>query len=410
MSQKRRMNNTQRRIRRKKRLLIFEIILVVLLGVVAFGSSYIRHKFNLINHKDLDKSKVITASEVNKDLKNADSLKGKEVIALVGVDTRGAQDGANSDSMIICSIDHDAKKVRMASLYRDTYLNIGKDKYTKSNAAYNTGGPEQMLSMMNLNLDLNINNYISVNFQAVADAIDILGGVDIELNRAEMKNINEINKETSSVTGYPYVELKVPSKEELPDGQYRVTHLDAAQGMTYARIRYTAGNDFRRAARQRILIQKLMEKIKHAGIGELDKVLNKTLTNVTTSLSNTKLISMAYAIIHYEIEDSVGFPFDHIEDTDKKLTGLNCVVPVTLASNVQKLHAFLFDEENYQVSGTVKKYSDHISTKTGLTEADIPSESDDGALPWLKTQSDTSGTSSTSQSGSTGTASSKKTS
>jgi LCP family protein required for cell wall assembly len=380
----RRPNHKKSGLRRKKRILIVEIVLLLLVSVVAFGSSWIKGKFDLIKHKDTDNSKIITAAEANSGLGAEDekALEGKEMIALVGIDKRGENSGANSDSQMIALVDHDKKTIKLVSLYRDTYLNIGNNKYTKSNAAYNLGGPEQMLSMMNLNLDLNLTKYISVDFQAVADAIDALGGIDVELCPAEMKNINKINVESAHVTGYPYVKLKVPSKQEQGETEYKLTHLDPAQGLTYARIRYTAGNDFRRTARQRILIQKIMEKTKEGGIGTLNKVLDRTLGNVTTNIDNGKLISLGKALASYEIEDSVGFPFNHIEDDKEKHTGINCVIPVTLENNVQLLHKFLLNEDNYQVSKTVKEYSNYIINKTGLSNKDIPKRSEDGALPW----------------------------
>lgn len=382
MAKRQNLTTQEKRIRKKRRILIIEIIILLAVAAAALGSGWLNKKLNLINFHKTDDDKLVTASEANALPAEVANLDGKDMIALVGIDTREDMGAQNSDTMIITLIDHDEKKIKMVSLYRDTYLNIGDDKYTKCNAAYNVGGPEQMLSMMNLNMDLNLTEFVTVEFQAVADTIDLLGGVDIELSRAEMENINFINIHTSEVTGYPYVEIPVPSEEEMGDDEYRVTHLDATQGLTYARIRYTAGNDFRRAARQRILIQKLMEKAKSADVATLNKIMDRVLPYVATNIDKKKLLSMVQPIISYEIEDSVGFPFDHYDD-DGKRSGLMSVVPVTLENNVAQLHAFLFDEQNYTPSDTVRAYSDYIINKTGLDESFTPEKSEDGELPWM---------------------------
>jgi LCP family protein required for cell wall assembly len=388
-----------KKLRKKKRIFIIEIVILVVLCVVAFGSHWLNSKLNLVNFNQTDEDKLVTADEANGE--ETVDLTGKDLIALVGLDRRDGEEHNNSDTMIVCLIDHDNKSIKLASLYRDTYLNIGNDKYTKANAAYANGGPEQMLTMMNLNFDLNLEQYVTVQFQAVADTVEILGGVDIELSREEMEVLNGLNNETSRVTGYDYNLLTVPSKEELPDGQYQMTHLDGPQALSYARIRYTAGNDFRRTARQRVLIQKILEKMKSASASQLDEVLNKVLPQVETNISKTKILSMVQPLLSYTIEDSTGFPFDHYEDDNSK-TGLTCVVPVTLESNAVKLHQFLFPDQEYTPSSTVKEYSQTIIDKTGLDESDQTTTSDGGELPWNTDSSSSSETDSSSDSSGSG--------
>ncbi|MGI6117762.1 MAG: LCP family protein [Bilifractor sp.] len=370
----------KRRIKKKKRLLIIEIVILAVLCVAAFASHWVNRKLGLVNFESTNEDKLITADEANEN-ESAVDLSGKKIIALVGLDRRDGEEHNNSDTMIICLLDHDKKTIKLASLYRDTYLNIGNDKYTKANAAYATGGPEQMLTMMNLNFDLNLEEYVTVNFQAVADAVELLGGVDIELSRDEIKALNGLNNETSKVTGYDYNLLTVPSEEELPDGEYQLTHLDGSQALSYARIRYTAGNDFRRTARQRVLIEKILEKMKNSSASTVDAVLEKVLPQVETNISKKEILSMVEPVLSYKISDTTGFPFDHYED-DGSVTDLTCVIPVTLETNAEKLHEFLFPDESYTPSETVRKYSEHISDETGLTEEDIPESSADGELPW----------------------------
>ena len=157
------------RVGKKKILFVVEIIVLLLLSFVLFVFIWAAQKFTLVNHQELDKDRLFMADGVNSGAAAGDkadgqpqdttsALTGIDVIALVGLDTRDELDGRNSDTMIIACINHNEKSIKLVSLYRDTYLNVGDDYYgnsnyyTKANAAYNLGGPEQFLSMVNLNL------------------------------------------------------------------------------------------------------------------------------------------------------------------------------------------------------------------------------------------------------------------
>ncbi len=404
--------------RRKKKIFIIEMIVLAVLAVVLVGAAWMARKMSLINHRELDQEKVITAAEANQQYREepaeisesatedeeiepllAESaeqeavvadLTGKDIFALVGLDSRYDVEQENSDTMIICYIDHDAKTIDLVSVYRDTYLNIGRgskggsNSYEKANAAYNVGGPEQMLTMLNLNMDLNIEEYISVEFKALAETIELLGGIDLELSRVEVELINnKYLNNTANACGMESSKLDLPPEEEFSETDYRNYHLDGVQAVCYARIRHTAGNDFRRTARQRLVLSLVFDKAKQADISTLNKILEKVLPLVETNLSNRKILSLVRPLLTYEIEDSVGFPFDHIEDPDQKRTGYDCVIPVTLENNVRQLHEYLFGDDGYTPSRTVKNYSYTISMQTGLGSGSIPSTSEDGSIPWL---------------------------
>ncbi|MBR0396782.1 MAG: LCP family protein [Eubacterium sp.] len=373
--------NRKKRIRKKRIMLIVEVVILLLLAVFALGSGWLRNKMNLIHFSSTDDDRLITATEANGGaVVDEAALEGKDMIALVGIDSREDAGGNNSDTMIIAAIDHDKKTIRLVSLYRDTYLNIGEDTYTKCNAAYASGGATQMLSMMNTNMDLDLTEYMSVHFDAVVDVIDVLGGLNIPLSKEEMDLVNGYNAETSRVTGHEFREITIPT--DMPDDEYWTRHLDGSQALSYARIRYTAGNDFRRTARQRLLLSLMLQKAKEADLATQNEILNKVLPKVETNIEPSKLLSMVKPLITYTIEDSVGFPFDHFEDRGE-LTGLDCVLPATLESNVRQLHQFLFENENYQPSQVLMSYSNAIIEETGITEEDAPEKSEDGQIPWL---------------------------
>ena len=140
---------------------------------------------------------LILIGGVNTGVSDNNVMKGYTTIGLIGLDGRDGElkSGARSDTMIIASINNDTKKVKLVSVYRDTYLRIGEDsegngQYDKANAAYKKGGPEQFLSMLNTNLDLNVTDFVSVDFQAVAEAVELLGGIDVELKEEEVVHLN----------------------------------------------------------------------------------------------------------------------------------------------------------------------------------------------------------------------------
>jgi LCP family protein required for cell wall assembly len=399
---RRRRERELKRRRRRRRILIIEIIVLILLAIVMIVAIRGTQLLGLINRYQTDDDKLVTASEANQQYQeqnggNSSDTQGTqstgntttqqtgyEVIALVGLDTRSASDDPddisyNSDTMIICVIDHNNKAIRLCSVYRDSYLNIGKDYYgnpdyyTKANSAYNFGGPEQFMSMLNLNLDLNITEFITVDFSALTKCIDLLGGIDINMTREEAVHVNNYNVETAANAGVEYEELEIPDDPNF-DGEVRIPfHCNGSQAVSYARIRYTAGSDYRRASRQREVLSLIKEKAATADIFTLNSVLDAVLPYVTTNMDASSIISLALNIVSYDMSDGnmSAFPSVHAEDPGGERTGLDCVISVTLEYNVEKLHEFLFPGEAYSPSYTVQQYSDQIVSDSGYSSDDI---------------------------------------
>ncbi len=381
--------------KKKKIILVVEIVVLLLLSLVLVVAIKGTQLLGLINYYETDDTKIQTASQVNEQYTTEESsgedeeeteevstLSGYEVIALVGLDTRdsGSVDySQNSDTMIICVVNHNDKSIRLCSIYRDTYLNTITDYYgnpnyyTKANSAYNWGGPEQFLSMINLNLDLNITKFVTVDFTALATCIDLLGGLDIDMTREEVVHVNNYNIEAAAEVGVVYEALEIPDNTQF-DGAVTMTfHCNGSQAVSYARIRYTAGNDFRRASRQREVLSLIKEKASSADLSTLNSVLEAVLPSVTTNMDSASIISLALNILTYDMGDDNmdGFPFVHGEDSGGVLTGYDCVVPVTLEYNVTLLHNFLFPDEEYTPSYTVQEYSEYIASITGWDDSYI---------------------------------------
>lgn len=349
-------NNKNSRKRRKKKkskkllLFVFEVLLLAILLLAAYFVSMM----NRIKYKDLDASEAGINSDLDEN--TILSLEGYTNIALFGLDNRSSNnyDTGNSDVIMIASINNKTKDIKLVSLYRDTYLSIGNGSYHKSNAAYAHGGAKQAVQMLNSNLDLDIKEYVCVDWAAMVKVIDDLGGLDLEITEGEMNQINKYKHDIDKVTG-----KSTPSVT-----QYGLVHLDGTQATTYARIRKLAGDDFKRASRQRIVLQAIMEKAKKADFATLTNICNSVIDDISTSLSITQILALAKNVGSYSIKSTTGFPF---ELTTEKLSGSgDTVIPADLATNVKELHKYMFDDDAYVLSSTVQTISDAIVYKTGI--------------------------------------------
>lgn len=327
MAKKKNLTDRQKRVRRRRRRstlsrVMFALEIIVL--VVLMGGLFVYAKLGKLNHETINEEEL----DVNESVTENQVMKGYTTIALVGIDSRDdkLKSDWNSDTMIIASINNDTKKVKLVSVYRDTYLCLGEDEdennsYGLANSAYCTGGAKKMINMLNKNLDMNISDFVTVNFQAVAETVELLGGIDVEMKKEEVVHLNNYCVETSEVTGMDYTPL-----EEIEG----VHHLNGVQAVAYARIRKTSGNDFRRAARQREVIYRIVEKAKNSSIATLNTVLDKIFPMIYTSLTEKEILSMGMNMLSYDIEDQTGFPFDHLYgDTVKEaMDGVDCVLPI----------------------------------------------------------------------------------
>ncbi|MCI5648108.1 MAG: LCP family protein [Fusicatenibacter sp.] len=379
MSKKSKNNRRYRRMRRRKIIFGIEVVVLLLLAGVLFLYAWINKSMDKMHQNTLNSTEIVINSEVNTK-SNLEAMSGTQVIALVGVDSRakGSElaDSMNSDTIILCCIDHDKDEIRMVSVMRDTWMNLAKNKnadynFSKANAAYNQGGPERMLTMLNTNLDLALTDYVTVNFKALADAIDVLGGLDIEMTNAECIHANNYNQEVSKAQGVEYE--AVVYDESQGDDYTEVHHVTGAQAVSYARIRKGGGDDAKRTSRQRIVINLMVEKIKK-NPAKIPDILDAVMSNVSTSLSKSEILSIGTNAVTYTMGTSYAYPFElcygqHVIDA----LGEDVVIPVTLEENVKELHEYLYPGIPYTVSSTVKEYSDYIANKSGYDEEKIES-------------------------------------
>ena len=364
-----------KKMRRRKIIFGIEITVLLILSGILFVYAWINRSMDKMNQDTLDSSQIQINSEVkaNTDLSQ---MSGTQVIALVGVDARGVEgselaESMNSDTIILCCIDHDKQEIRMVSIMRDTWMNMAKytDEYyefDKANSAYNRGGPESMLSMLNTNLDFALTHYVTVNFKALADAIDVLGGLDIEMTNAECVHANNYNREVSEAQGVEYE--AIPYDEDLGDDYSEVRHVSGALATSYARIRYGGGDDAKRTSRQRIVINLMVQKLKQNPT-KIPEILDKVMGNVSTSLTKNEILELGMHAVTYTMGTSYAYPFQlcYGENVVNAL-GEDVVIPVTLEFNVRELHEYLYPGLSYEPSAAVTEYSDYIARKSGYDE------------------------------------------
>lgn len=338
----------------KKLIIALVIVLIMVLslgGVIGAGLTVVHTKLDMVSQVQVNREALGINSKVAEDLKNYRN------IALLGIDARDMSDDSQtrSDAMIIASVDKSTHDVRLVSLYRDTYVNIG-DNYglDKMTHAYFYGGATQTLQTINRNLDLNCEEVVVVNWKAVADTVDALGGLDIEIQESEINEMNKYIKDTQKNIG--------GSKKKIEKAGMQT--LNGNQAVTYARIRKDSiDGDHRRNERMKIVLAAAFEKAKTLSLSRLNTIANEILPSIKTNMSTNQMMEVLLELTSYQITESKSWPYDMTDWTHNQIW---YGPPVTLKSNVTKLHEEFFKQKDYQPTDTVVNISDSISSMTGF--------------------------------------------
>ncbi len=332
---------------------IVELILIMVLGYGVMRA-LIHDKYQKFNHvtdikvEDLDINEGISQE-----------LDGYTNIALFGIDARDNSlgKGSRSDAILIASINNETKKIKLLSVYRDTLLQVTKEDgsavTTKVNAAYAYGGPELAVQTLNKNLDLNITEYVTVNWEALTRAIDALGGVTVHIEENELDTLNGVLAEQIQVNGIN------------SDGIYETGYvtLNGAQATAYSRIRSTDQGDITRTERQREVIEAMLAKAKESDIMTLSSIIDQVFPYVGTSITEDQVYELAKGVTSYELSGSVGFPIEWKFYSNE--TKGSCIAPVDLTENVIAMQKYLFDMNGYIPTTTVQGISSMITAETG---------------------------------------------
>lgn len=332
--------------KKKAAIIIVAVLLVLMIVAVLFVAS----KFAKLDTEEIPEEEIV----IN-DFEEEEVGVGYTNFVLFGGDSRkGSVDGdLNTDTIIVASLNNETKEVKLVSVYRDTLLDLGNGRIAKCNGAYAAGGAKQAINMLNMNLDLDIKKYVTVDFGAVAELVDMLGGIEADISQAEMNAMNQYIWETATVAG---------KKANL------ITHtgpqtMDGVQATTYARIRKGVGDDYKRTERQRYVIQKVVEKGLKSDLGTINKIIDKLFPQVSTNFTMGEILDYAKDFSKYKIGETTGFP---IEKGSGTVPGRgSSVFPITLKKNVSLLHEFLYGTENYQPSSKVVSISGEIAYIVG---------------------------------------------
>lgn len=332
-----------------KKVLTFLFVLILIgAGVVA---GFVKTKLDKIDYQ------YIPLEDINMNEGIAESLKNYRNILLLGVDSRDVttNDGSRSDAIIIVSINKETKDVKLVSVYRDTYLDLGEDYgLDKITHAHAYEGPALTISALNRNLDLNISEYVTVNFEIVAEIIDEMGGIEIDVKENELYDMNKYISDTSKNTGIDSSRLTHSGTQTL----------DGVKAVTYARIRKNSGGDYKRTERMRTVLTKTFEKAKKMSISDINKIADMVLPEIQTNINQGEIMSLISQIMSYNVQDSIGWPYETKGITLDRWYG----VPVTLEENVKELHEELFGQTDYVPTKVVQGISDEIVEETGYTD------------------------------------------
>ena len=327
------------------------VLLIILLVIIGSTILFVYNKLNKMQKIYLNEEELGVSSQIE------NNLSGYRNIAIFGVDSRddNLEKGNRSDCIIIASINNETKDVNLISVYRDTYVEIEGHGLDKITHAYSYGSAPLAIKTLNTNLDLNIKEFITVNFDSVAEAVDQLGGVSINIEtQEELKYLNNYIKETSKVTG--------KSDEKVP--AVGIQTLNGVQAVAYSRIRYTEGGDYKRTERMRTVIEAMVNKLKTKNISEINAFIDYILPKVYTNITAGEVFALIPNITNFKISKSIGWPYETKGITLDRWYG----VPITLESNVIKLHKEVFSETEYLPSEKIKVVSNNIINKTGYNK------------------------------------------
>ena len=312
--------------------IIVLILIILLIAIIGVTFAFVNSKISKMQQVDIDENELSVSSQAEENLQDYRN------IAIFGIDSREDtyDRGNRSDCIIIARINNKTKEVKLVSVYRDTYVNIEGHGLDKITHAYSYGGAQLAIKTLNENLDLNIKEFITVNFDAVKEIVDYIGGIDMNITSEEVSHITGISTAgTHTLTG--------------------------EQALQYARIRYATGGDYKRTERMRNVLEAVANKVKTMNISQLNNLVDELLPKVYTNITASDIFSLFPSIASFNITDSIGWPYEVKGITLDRWYG----VPTTLESNVKQLHQEIFEDTNYEPSDRVKEISNSIIEKTG---------------------------------------------
>lgn len=333
------------KVKSKKKLIIIVAVVLILALIVVVGI-YAANKWGKIKKTDLKKENLEVSKEVEQELDG-----GYLNVALFGVNMKAENDTTvDSDAIYIASINLDTKKIHLVSVYGNTILGTG-EKRIRMKDAYAEGGPEKAIAVLNESLDLDIQKYVSVNFKAMADVIDLLGGVEIEVSEEEVPHVDGYVRDMAALLEEKETNLEGPGKQTL----------NGLQAVGYCRIRITEGGDVKRGSRQQTVIQQMLRKLEDAKFAQIDKIMDKVFPEVETNFKFEEAAGYGKDIADYKLESIQTFPVEikpQTREGGKEGDYAETVECADYENDVIKLHESLFEGVSYESSKRVKELAE----------------------------------------------------
>ncbi len=332
------------------------VILLVLIGVCAAGAYYfIDTQLSKFDYVETD------YEEFGIDEGVAEKLDGYRNIAILGTDERQgeSEDTARTDAIIIATVNESTGDITLTSIMRDSYLlmdnRYGESILDKATHAHAFGGPVNTCKMLNQSLDLNISEFLVMDWVSVADTVDALGGITIDVQENELADLNKWGPETAANTGREWTEITSTGEQRL----------DGVQAATYCRIRKTSGGDPGRTERMKKVVMAVLAEAKSHPT-KITSVTDSVLPEIRTNMNTSAFTSLIPKLLDFNISKSVGYPFNYwggIMDD-----GIWYAVPTTLEENNARLHEEVFGDTDYQMSNKAAEINQKIINETGITE------------------------------------------
>lgn len=298
-----------------------------------------------------------------------ESLYGDESLGIdAGVDEKlrdyrsvliaGIDNGNRADMLIVLCMNEKTGDIKMFTVTRDAYMQIAHGEtvviddreyeFCKCNRAYEIGTKYDLMKELNRHLDLNIKEFIGINWACTAKLVDAVGGIECDIQSQDM--LDAINKLISGAS----------EGDNQPIASIGKQTLTGWQAVQYLRVRkYEGGSPMVREERSRDVLNQILKKIKEMTVEEVSDVYDEIAGELDTNMSRSTLTETLASIGSTEIDDQGGWPYEY-EVKWEKDKHFNYIVPQTLYSNVRELHAAIFGQEEYATSNTVQQLSDRI--------------------------------------------------
>lgn len=342
---------TQGRKKGKKQIYIMGALLIIAALIVVIAA-YTTNKWDKVQKAELDEEELGISEEIEEEL-GEDYLN----VALFGVNMKAEGDEhVDSDAVYVVSVNLSTKELQLVSVYGNTVLVSDSGKTVRMKDAYASGGPQEAIALLNENLDLDIQDYVSVNFKAMADVIDILDGVEIDVTKEELPHVN----------GYARDIAKLLGKEQEPLEKEGLQTLNGIQAVGYCRIRITEGGDVRRAGRQQMVIDQMKQKLEKAGFSQMDEIMDKVFPEVETNFELSEAVGYGKDLPSYSFVGMYAFPMsikEQSRDGGKDGDYAEIVECSDYEKDVITLHQQLFKGIDYVPTDRVKKSAEILAGK-----------------------------------------------